>query len=148
MTLRQVFSEFIDRRYSQSCRYFRSNFVNCCPPPLLSGSTHPPSPFSVWISILYTYTVCKGEGYGVLGPWQINTCRKVPLQVNFLYVDIFHCLVRVLSFYVHTIFEKSYLCATTYIEDRGGDRNLKHNKIILVLVAKKNTLKSFLQVTV
>ncbi len=33
----------------------------------------------------YTYTVCKGggEGYGVLGPRQINTCRKVPLEVNF-----------------------------------------------------------------
>ncbi len=32
---------------------------------------------------LYTYTVCKGEGYGVMGLRQINTCRKVPLQFNF-----------------------------------------------------------------
>ncbi len=24
-------SEFIDWRYSQSCRYFRPSFVNCCP---------------------------------------------------------------------------------------------------------------------
>ncbi len=31
---------------------------------------------------VYTYTVCKGEGYGVIGwegPSQINTCGRVPL---------------------------------------------------------------------
>jgi hypothetical protein len=33
-------------------------------------------------------TGCKG-GYGVLGFRQINTRRKVPLQVNFLDADIF-----------------------------------------------------------
>jgi hypothetical protein len=27
---------------------------------------------------VYTYTVCKGGAYGVLGLRQINTCRKVP----------------------------------------------------------------------
>jgi hypothetical protein len=27
--------------------------------------------------------MCKGGGYGVLGLRRINTCRKVPLQVNF-----------------------------------------------------------------
>jgi hypothetical protein len=41
----------------------------------------------------YTYTVCKGGGYGVLGLRQINTCRKVPLHVNFLDDDILHCLL-------------------------------------------------------
>jgi hypothetical protein len=35
-------SEFIDRRYSQSCWYFRTCFVKCCPSNLLSGSTLPP----------------------------------------------------------------------------------------------------------
>ncbi len=33
---------------------------------------------------VYTETVCKGGGYGVLGLRQINTCGKVPLQVNFI----------------------------------------------------------------
>jgi hypothetical protein len=39
----------------------------------------------VWISILYTRIQCvKGVGEnGALGVRQINTCRKVPLQVNF-----------------------------------------------------------------
>jgi hypothetical protein len=42
-------SEFIDWRYSQSCWYFRSSFVNCCPSNLLSGSTPlpPPSKYSI-----------------------------------------------------------------------------------------------------
>jgi hypothetical protein len=36
-----------------------------------------------------------------IGFWasdRFNTCRKVPLQVNFLYDDILHCLPVVLSF--------------------------------------------------
>jgi hypothetical protein len=33
---------------------------------------------------VYTYAVCKEGGrYGVLGLRQINTCRKVPVQVTF-----------------------------------------------------------------
>ncbi len=44
----------------------------------------PPTPFPVWISILYTRIQCvRGGRYGVLGFRQINTCRKVLLQVNF-----------------------------------------------------------------
>ncbi len=47
----------------------------------------------------YTYTVCKWEGgYRVLGLRQINTCRKIPSQVNFLDDDILRCLLWVLSF--------------------------------------------------
>ncbi len=58
--------------------------MNCCPSPLLFGSPLLPPPFLVLISILYTRTQCvRGWGYGVLGLRQINTCRKVPLQVNF-----------------------------------------------------------------
>jgi hypothetical protein len=38
------------------------------------------------------------RGYGVLGLRQRNTCRKVPLRVNFL-DDVLHCLLRVLYFY-------------------------------------------------
>ncbi len=34
-------------------------------------------------SILYTRIPCVRGGYGVLGLRQINTCRKIPLQVNF-----------------------------------------------------------------
>ncbi len=82
--------EFIDwkRTYSQSCWYFRPSFVNCCPSSLSSNSTLPPPP------------CVSGRGggwYGVLGLWQINTCRKVPWQVNIL--DILHCLLWVLSFH-------------------------------------------------
>ncbi len=40
-----------------------------------------------------------GREYGVLGLRQINTCRKVPLQVNFLDDDILHCFLWVSSFY-------------------------------------------------
>ncbi len=56
-------SEFIDRRYSQSCWYFR---IFVCPSNLLSGST--PPLFTVRISVLY---ICiqwvRGGGYIVLG---------------------------------------------------------------------------------
>jgi hypothetical protein len=41
---------------------------------------------------VYTYT--EYGGYAVLGLRQINTCHKVPLQVNFvLDDDILHCLL-------------------------------------------------------
>jgi hypothetical protein len=47
-TLRQVFVRvYIDKRYSQSCWYFRPSFLNCCPSNLLSGSSLPPPPFPV-----------------------------------------------------------------------------------------------------
>ncbi len=47
-----------------------------------SGSTLPPYPVrksTLYASIRYSV----GGGYGVLGLRQINTSRKVPLQVNF-----------------------------------------------------------------
>ncbi len=85
-TLRQVFIRVYRLGYSQSCWYFRPSFVNCCLSNLLFGFILPPPLFPVWISILYTvrvYSVQGGGGYGVLGLRQINTCRKVPLQVIF-----------------------------------------------------------------
>ncbi len=49
---------------------------------------------------VYTYTMYPGgRGYGVLGLRQINTCRKVPLQVIFLDDYILHCLLWLLSLY-------------------------------------------------
>ncbi len=57
----------------------------CCPSPLLSGSTLPSSPPLTYVK-KYTvdkYTMCKGARHEILGLRQINTCRKVPLQVNF-----------------------------------------------------------------
>jgi hypothetical protein len=54
-----------------------------CPSNLLSGSTLPPPPFPVYKYTVYSYTVCKGGSSGSQTR-QINTCRKVPLQVNFL----------------------------------------------------------------
>jgi hypothetical protein len=50
-----------------------------------------------------------GGGYEVLGLRQINTCRKVPLQINFLDDDILHCLLWVLSFYACTSSISLYL---------------------------------------
>ncbi len=95
--------------YSRSCWYFRTSFVNCCPSNLLSGSTLPPSPFPCVnkyhiLYILYIIQVCKG-GYGVLGLRQINTGRKVNLQVFFLDDDILHCILWVLSFYDSTFYD-------------------------------------------
>ncbi len=40
----------------------------------------------------YTYTVCK-RGGGMEFWALINTCRKVPIQVNFFDDDILHCLL-------------------------------------------------------
>ncbi len=40
-------------------------------------------PFPVWIGILYTRIQCVWGGHGVLGLIQIDSCRKVPLRVNF-----------------------------------------------------------------
>ncbi len=57
--------------------------MNCCLSPLLSDSTR--------TNIQYV----RGRGrYGVLSLRQINTCRIVPLQVNFLDDDIFALLFK------------------------------------------------------
>ncbi len=40
-----------------------------------------------WVKNIYTNTVCGG-GYGVLGLRQLNTCSKVPFQVNFYVLRI------------------------------------------------------------
>ncbi len=63
-TSRQVLIR-VYRRYNQSS--VMVVFVNCFLSPFLSDSYPPLPPFPVWISILvYTYTLCKGGGYGVL----------------------------------------------------------------------------------
>ncbi len=96
-------SEFIDRRYSQSCWYFRPSFFQLLPlyPPLWFTST-PPSTPSLCQSTVYTdrLWLVKGGGGGdvglccvgdhilqepdpeLAGLRQIKVCRKVPLQVN------------------------------------------------------------------
>ncbi len=88
-TLRLVFirvcSQFL--AYIQSCCYFKPSFVICTLTCRLSPSlwfNFPPSPFPRVNKYKYTRIQCVREGwYGVLGPTQTNTCRKVPLQVNF-----------------------------------------------------------------
>ncbi len=89
-----------DWRYSQSCWYFRTNFVNCCHSNLLSGSTLPYPPFPVWISILYARIQCLwgGGGYGVLGLRQKTPAAKSLYRSFFLDDDILHCLLWALSF--------------------------------------------------
>ncbi len=85
--LRQVFIRIYRLEIQSVMLVFSTQlFVNCCPSPLLSGSTLPPPLplFYVHKYNVFTYIVCKGGGgYGVLGLRQINTCLKVPLPVNF-----------------------------------------------------------------
>ncbi len=66
-------------RTFKSYWHFQPRFVictlPCCPSPLLSGSTLPPSP---------PFLVCGGGGvYGDLDRRQINPCRTVPLHQFF-----------------------------------------------------------------
>ncbi len=81
---------------------FRPSFVNYCPSNLLSGSPPPLPKVKVQYTVYRVQTVCGWKvGVGVLscvhilqlyqpkqklrrggGLRQINTCRKVPLQVN------------------------------------------------------------------
>jgi hypothetical protein len=94
--------------------YFRLSFVNCCPSNLLSGSPLPPLPIP-YINkyTIHMYTVCKGPkggGYGVLGiKTDNNTCRKVPLHVNFLIFLDDDILTFCIAFY------ESYLSTVHYI---------------------------------
>ncbi len=77
-------SEFIEWRYNW---YFRPRFVNWCPSNILFGSTLPPfpTPFPVWISILYTPIQCVMGGIWGSGPQtDKHLPYKVPLHVNFL----------------------------------------------------------------
>ncbi len=97
--------EFIDWKYSQSCWYFRLSFVNYCPSNLLSGQStvcgwgvlsnvgeHILQKFNnLYMARFRTYKIArppKQKPRRGRGLRQINTCRKVPLQVNFLDDDI------------------------------------------------------------
>ncbi len=84
-TLRQVFIRVYRLEITSVMFVFSTQICELLPSNLLSGST--PSPFLLWIIKMYRYIVCKvpyGIGYGVPGFRQLNTGRKVPLQVSFL----------------------------------------------------------------
>ncbi len=93
---------------------FSASFVNCCSSYLLFGSTLPPSPLSYVHKFVFTYTVYKGGGYGVLGLRQINTSRKAPLYVNYFR-------------WGHFAFYESYLST----RGRKGDNEEKNVSVIL-----------------
>ncbi len=94
LTLRQVFMRVYRRRYTVNhVSIFDPAFFNCCLFPLLFGLTLPPPPFPEWISILYTRKQCVRGGGSWGSVFKTDTCRKVRLQVNFLYDDILHCLL-------------------------------------------------------
>jgi hypothetical protein len=56
-------------------------------PSLWFSAPPPPPSLCELVCCIQVYSV-RGEGYGVLDLRQLNTCRKVPLQVNFLDDDI------------------------------------------------------------
>ncbi len=97
-TLRQVFIRVFRLEIQSAMLVYSTQLCELLPlqPSLWFNSP----PFPVWISILYTIHVYSvgGGGWPVLGLRQRKTCRKVPLQVNYLYDDIVRCHLWVLSF--------------------------------------------------
>ncbi len=99
-TLRQVFISVIRLESGDTVSYvgiFDTALWTVAHLPFSLVQLSPPTPFPVWLCILYTRIQCvRGGGYGVLGLRRINTCRKVPLQVMFLEDDI-RCVLPSLS---------------------------------------------------
>ncbi len=85
--------------------FFWPSFVNCCPSPLLSGLTLPPSPLpSVNKYTVYMCTVCKGGIWGS-GPQTDKHLLQSPFTGQFFEMTTFyilHCFLWVLSFYAVT----------------------------------------------
>ncbi len=82
-TLRQVFIRAYRLEIQSVMLVFSTQLCELLPiSHSLWFNSLPPPPLPVWISILYTRTQCVRGGI-VLPLRQINTCRKVPLQVNF-----------------------------------------------------------------
>jgi hypothetical protein len=59
---------------------------------------------------IHVYSVWGEGAYGALGLRQISTCRKVPLQVNFIFLSAGCSLVRA---------EVSPVAKTSFMEDYG-----------------------------
>ncbi len=80
-------SKFIDWRYSQSCWYFRPSLWTVAPLTFSLVQLSPPLLPLLCVNkyTVCTYTVCKGGGYGVLRPREINNCRKVPIHVKIIF---------------------------------------------------------------
>jgi hypothetical protein len=97
-TLRQVFIRFYRLQIQSVLLIFSTQLCELLP---LSGSTLPPTPLpcvSKYTVFTYTVQCVRGGGVGFWAPRHINTCPRVPLQVNFL-DDILHCFLWVLFFY-------------------------------------------------
>jgi hypothetical protein len=80
--MRQVFIRVYRLEIQKVMLLFSTQFWSCCPSNLLWFSSPPPS-LREKVYCKYTRIQCVRGGYEVLGLRQINTCRKVPLQVNF-----------------------------------------------------------------
>ncbi len=85
-TLRQAYIR-VCIEYSQSCRCFRHSFVNCCPSPLFSGSTFPPSSPSFLCKYVYCIHVyaCSVLGCSSMGIWASD--RSTPAANLFPFTD-------------------------------------------------------------
>ncbi len=84
----------------------------------------------------YTYIVCKGEGYEVLGLRQINNCRKVHLQVNFFRWR--HFALPSMSL----LFLRPYPTPPPSNEQYPGPHSVKFNTNVYLLLRRRcpNTL--------
>ncbi len=95
--------------------YFRPSFVNSCPSNLFSGSTlPPPTPFSVWINILYTPIQCVKGGGGV---------RQIT-AANFLYRSIFRWRPLSIAFYESFLSTAPILTCLGHVGESCGGPHL------------------------
>jgi hypothetical protein len=114
-TWRQVFNRVIIQEIANFLRtfshigFFNPALLSVIPPVApLPFSLVQLSPIPPPLPCVNKYTVCKGGGwYRVLGLRQINSCRKVPLQVKFCivfsksYLSVFNSLQSWGPFYKH-----------------------------------------------
>ncbi len=121
-TLRLVLIRVYRLEIQQVMLVFSTQYCEMLPlfPSLCSNP--PPSPLPcVNKYTVHTYTVCK-RGNGVLGFRQINTCRKVPSQLNFFRWRHFAMPSMSLNFLCWLCFISSAAWGNQYNSSHGAFR--------------------------